>query len=198
MDDIVLGTHSSAGTFLQVTNGADTVIGGDVTLSLSAYVEMIHDQMVGAASSSAIPSNSRFRLNGSKDGSGNVALVASAASREVYTIAPEAGTTIIDLTTPTYVNSDATGGATDKNLHVKVFVNGQLMRESKHHASATVAGNNSTTANPVVDVTLGDYVIFRNGNASDTNVYDNDKDGGNIKFGFTLEKGDIVQVMIRS
>ena len=116
------------------------------------------------------------------------------------THAVTATTDIVEIT-PANVQGSGTGfitlqssssSAEDSVGVVKVFVNGQLLREARN--TGTIAANNSTAANPAVGA-LGDYTLFRKGSASDTGVYDNGGEGNAIKFGFNLEQGDIVQIM---
>ena len=116
------------------------------------------------------------------------------------THAVTATTDIVEIS-PANVQGSGTGfvtlqssssSAEDSVGIVKVFVNGQLLREARN--TGTIANNNSTAANPAVGAN-GDYTLFRKGSASDTSVYDDGGEGNAIKFGFNLEQGDIVQVM---
>ena len=195
LDDIVVSSGIGG---LTVSGGTDTVIGGNVTLGLSSALEAIHDNNDTFASNSNVPMFATAVVLHQKTGSSTSEVVKMNQLRQTTVIS--ATTDIVEIT-PANVQGSGSGFVTlqssapsseDSVGIVKVFVNGQLLREARN--TGTIANNNSTTANPAVGA-LGDYTLFRKGSASDTSVYDDGGEGNAIKFGFNLEQGDIVQVM---
>jgi len=182
LDDIVLGTHSDAGTFLSVTGGADAVIGGNVTLSLSDYVESLHDQLVAVEAAGSWVAGSSGMLKVLKAGDDTTSLMAMEQHRDIYerTATLAAGT---GLALTNHIFHPISGAAqnsatdvTDSNRMAKVYVNGQLLREGQRSGGGIAAGSFGDS---------GDYVFYHVSSA-----------GSEIVFGFALERGDIVQVVL--
>ena len=158
----------------------------------------MHDNNSTFAANSNVPMGATAVVLHVKDGSSSSSVMKQNQLRQTTVIS--ATTDLVPITSANVQGSgtgfvtlqSSSSSAEDSVGVVKVFVNGQLLREARN--TGTIAANNSTAANPAVGA-LGDYTLFRDGSASDTNVYDNGGEGNNIKFGFNLEQGDIVQVM---
>ena len=167
-------------------------------MTLSAALEALHDNNDTFASNSNVPMGATAVVLHVKDGSSSASVMKMNQMRMTTVIS---ATTDLVQITPANVNGSGTGtitlqsssaSAEDSVGVVKVFVNGQLLREARN--TGTIANSTGITANPAVGAN-GDYTLFRNGSASDANVYNNGGEGNAIKFGFNLEQGDIVQVM---
>jgi hypothetical protein len=194
LDDIIVAGGIGA---ITVSGGADTVIGGDVTLSVSSFIEQIHDGLTTEDGNAGWTNFTQGRFVLMKDGSGDLSVMTAQSHRNSYRIGTGAGHSpagsVLDLVSQAAGQSSQTGTARDSNPMVKVFVNGQLMREGAN--VGTIGVNGSAAAAPAVG-SEADYVLFRN-TTGGGHTLDADE-GSHIKFAFDLSAGDVVQFMLNS